>query len=156
MQPSMGCPDCQKNQVLSTVIRRRQTTNRKSASPIGAVNGAMPLRGDFRAFPQEQLPYTRERSGAQRPVTGRISQKSGRWPLFLHAEARRLCVPCLFHILRFERAGRRAPDAPAGGNAPALATAGRTCYHDLAKNIRMEMTLPCRNVPTWAPAPSAS
>ena len=34
-----------------TVIRRRQTTNRKSASPIGAVNGAMPLRGDFRAFP---------------------------------------------------------------------------------------------------------
>ena len=34
-----------------TVIRRRQTTNRKSASPIGAINGAMPLRGDFRAFP---------------------------------------------------------------------------------------------------------
>ena len=33
------------------VIRRRQTVNRKSASPFGALNGAKPLRGDFRAFP---------------------------------------------------------------------------------------------------------
>ena len=65
-----------------TAIRRRQTINRKSASPIGAVNGAMPLRGDFRAFLQEKLPYARERPGAQRPVTERISQKSGCWPLF--------------------------------------------------------------------------
>ena len=53
LHPSWGCglQTVKKDKYPVTVIRRRQTTNRKSASPIGAVNGAMPLRGDFRAFP---------------------------------------------------------------------------------------------------------
>ena len=60
----LSCQTVKKVKHSVTVIRRRQTANRKSASPIGAVNGAMPLRGDFRAFPQEKLPYVRERPGA--------------------------------------------------------------------------------------------
>ena len=64
-----------------TVTRCRQISNRKSASPFGTLNGAKPLRSDFRAILlAKSLPYTLERPGGlltARPVRECKSQKSG-------------------------------------------------------------------------------
>ena len=70
--PSRGSPVCQK----SRRIRHSNSPSADCQSKIGD------MCGDFRAFPQEKLPYARERPGAERPVAECNTQKSGQSHFF--------------------------------------------------------------------------
>ena len=65
-------PVCQK----SRRIRHSNSPSADCQSKIGD------MCGDFRAFPQEKLPYARARPGAERPVTECNTQKSGQSHFF--------------------------------------------------------------------------
>ena len=77
------CPDCQKKHVHSYSHSPSADDQSKIGEPHrGGKRGDAPARR-FSCFPQEKFPFVRELPGAQRPVTGRMSQKSGPKATFL-------------------------------------------------------------------------